>query len=173
MPAIHTSTVTFNSNHSYTRFLTSEGTSYTRREPSITFNVSAATQAADGTMLDDFVWFHGRSLAEIPSQNELATRIQDLGKYLTDLRDAPTLESYSGPVLAEVDAAPQMIRAITQVVVEEHGLIDLPIVTCMDFGHTDPMLVLPYGVNARIDSEPEEFTIIDAAVTDPSASSPM
>jgi hypothetical protein len=112
MPAIHTSTVAFNSNHLYTRFLTSEGTSYTRREPSITFNVSAATQAADGTMLDDFVWFHGRSLAQIPSQNELATRIQNLGKYLTDLRDAATLESYSGPVLAEADAAPQMIRLI-------------------------------------------------------------
>jgi muramoyltetrapeptide carboxypeptidase LdcA involved in peptidoglycan recycling len=64
-------------------------------------------------------------------------------------------------------------RAITQVVVEEHGLIDLPIVTCMDFGHTDPMVVLPYGVNARIDSEREEFTIIDAAVTEPPASSPM
>src|ERR1017187_9439713 len=86
MPAIHTSTVTFGASNSYTRFLTSEGTSYTRREPSLTFNVSAATQAADGTMLDDFVWFHGRSVAELPSQDELAASIRGLGKYLTELR---------------------------------------------------------------------------------------
>jgi hypothetical protein len=112
MPAIQSSTVMFNAINSNTRYLTSEGTSYTRREPSVTFNVSAATQAADGTMLDDFVWFEGRSLAEIPSQDELASRIRGLGKYLTDLRDAPALTNYSGPVLAEGDAAPQMIRLI-------------------------------------------------------------
>ena len=110
MPAIHTSAVSFNASNSYSRYLTSEGTSYTRREPSIAFNASAATQAADGTMLDDFLWFHGRSVAELPSQDELASRIQELGKNLTDLRDAPALASYSGPVLAEGDAAPQMFR---------------------------------------------------------------
>jgi PmbA/TldA metallopeptidase C-terminal domain len=110
MPAIHTSAVSFSANNSYARYLTSEGTSYTRREPGLAFNVSATTQAADGAMLDDFLWFHGRSLAEIPSQDELASRIQELGKNLTDLRDAPTLASYSGPVLAEGDAAPQVLR---------------------------------------------------------------
>jgi predicted Zn-dependent protease len=110
MPAIHTSTVTFGASNSYTRFLTSEGTSYTRREPSLTFNVSAATQAADGTMLDDFVWFHGRSVADLPSQDELAASIRGLGKYLTELRDAPALTNYSGPVLVEDNAAAQMFR---------------------------------------------------------------
>jgi hypothetical protein len=110
MPAIHTSAVRFSANNSYIRYLTSEGTSYTRREPSIMFNASAATQAADGTMLDDFLWFHGRSVAELPSQDELASRIQELGKNLTLLRDAGDLASYSGPVLAEGDAAPQMFR---------------------------------------------------------------
>src|ERR1035437_6560520 len=92
------------------RHLTSEGPSYARREPSVAFNASAATQAADGTMLDDFLWFHGRSVAELPSQDELASRIHELGKNLTDLRDAPPLASYSAPVLADGDAAPQMFR---------------------------------------------------------------
>ena len=110
MPAIHTSSVRFNASNSYSRYLTSEGTSYTRREPTVSFNASADTQAADGAMLDDFLWFHGRSLAELPSQDELAARLQELGKRLTDLRDAPDLASYSGPVLAEGDAAPQMFR---------------------------------------------------------------
>ncbi len=110
MPAIHTSSVRFNAGNSYIRYLTSEGTSYTRREPNVSFNASAATQAADGSMLDDFLWFHGRSLAELPSQDELAARLQELGKRLTELRDAPDLTSYSGPVMVEGDAAPQMFR---------------------------------------------------------------
>ena len=110
LPAIQTSNVAFNCSNSYTRFLTSEGTSYTRRAPSLTFNVNAATQAADGTGLDDFVWFHGRSLAELPAQEQLAARILDLGKYLTDLRDAEPLANYSGPVLVEGDAAAQLFR---------------------------------------------------------------
>src|ERR1035441_2052508 len=55
MPAIHTSFVRFSASNSYSRYLTSEGTSYTRREPSISFNARADTQAADGTMLDDFL----------------------------------------------------------------------------------------------------------------------
>src|ERR1017187_209887 len=110
MPAIQTSAVRFNAGNSYIRYLTSEGTSYTRREPSVAFNASAATQAADGSMLDDFLWFHGNSLAELPSQDELAARLQEVGKNLTDLRDAGDLASYSGPVLVEGDAAPQMFR---------------------------------------------------------------
>ena len=110
MPAIHTSMVRFSATSSYSRYLTSEGTSYTRREPSVSFNANAVTQAADGSMLDDFLWVHGRSLAELPSQDELTARLQELGKRLTDLHDAPDLASYSGPVLVEGDAAPQMFR---------------------------------------------------------------
>jgi hypothetical protein len=110
MPAIQTSRVNFNATNSYTRYLTSEGTSYTRRQPNVVFSANASTQAPDGSALDDGVWVHGRSLAEIPTQEELAARVQRLGKYLTGLRDAPTIENYSGPVLAEGDAATQVFQ---------------------------------------------------------------
>jgi muramoyltetrapeptide carboxypeptidase LdcA involved in peptidoglycan recycling len=56
-------------------------------------------------------------------------------------------------------------RAILQVVNEEEGLTDLPIITHMDFGHTSPMFVLPYGVQAEIDSEKKIFSIVENAVT--------
>ena len=42
-------------------------------------------------------------------------------------------------------------QVILKVVRDEEGLDDLPIITNMDFGHTDPMFVLPYGVQAEID----------------------
>lgn len=54
-------------------------------------------------------------------------------------------------------------EAVLQVVREEEGLSELPIVTCMDFGHTDPMLVLPLGVEARIDCDTQQLAIVEAA----------
>lgn len=57
-------------------------------------------------------------------------------------------------------------KAILTVVAEEQGLTDLPIITHMDFGHTDPMFVLPYGVTAEIDCESQRFAITENAVTD-------
>jgi muramoyltetrapeptide carboxypeptidase LdcA involved in peptidoglycan recycling len=56
-------------------------------------------------------------------------------------------------------------RAILQVVRDEEGLVDLPVITRMDFGHTDPMFVLPYGVLAEIDCEKQKFSILENAVT--------
>ncbi len=57
-------------------------------------------------------------------------------------------------------------EAILGVVVGEEGLDDLPLVTRMDFGHTDPMFVLPYGVEAEIDCAEERFSIVEGALVD-------
>jgi muramoyltetrapeptide carboxypeptidase LdcA involved in peptidoglycan recycling len=57
-------------------------------------------------------------------------------------------------------------EVISQVVSEEEGLTDLPIITRMDFGHTDPMFVLPYGVEAEIDCERQQFAILEGSVVD-------
>jgi predicted Zn-dependent protease len=112
LPGIQTSSVGLTGSNSLTRYLTSEGTSSTRLEPSIQFNASAATQAADGAQLDDFLWFQGHSMQEIPPENELAAHLRKLGADLTALRDAPTLNNYNGPVLAEGDAAAQLFRLV-------------------------------------------------------------
>ncbi len=53
-----------------------------------------------------------------------------------------------------------------QVIGAEEGLSDLPIVTRMDFGHTDPMFLLPYGIQAEIDCAARRFAVIDSAVID-------
>ena len=54
--------------------------------------------------------------------------------------------------------------ALCKAVREEHGLNDMPIVTNMDFGHTDPMFVIPIGTKVRIDSAKREVAINEAAV---------
>ena len=57
-------------------------------------------------------------------------------------------------------------EVLRQVVAEEESLADLPIITRMDFGHTDPMFVLPYGVQAQINCGTQEFAIVESAVVD-------
>jgi muramoyltetrapeptide carboxypeptidase LdcA involved in peptidoglycan recycling len=49
-------------------------------------------------------------------------------------------------------------------VCRELGLESLPLVTQMDFGHTDPMFVVPYGIEAAIDCDRQQLHYIDAAV---------
>ncbi|WP_394631503.1 hypothetical protein [Escherichia coli] len=39
-------------------------------------------------------------------------------------------------------------------------------ITRMDFGHTDPMFVLPYGVEAEIDCDEQRFSITEGALID-------
>jgi len=57
-------------------------------------------------------------------------------------------------------------QAILDVVRDENELTDLPIITHMDFGHTSPMFVLPYGLQAEIDYDNQRFSILENAVTD-------
>ena len=53
--------------------------------------------------------------------------------------------------------------AVLEVVRDELGLA-IPIIAGMDFGHTDPFFVLPYGVNAEIDCDARKFSIVESAV---------
>ncbi|HUX22652.1 MAG TPA: LD-carboxypeptidase, partial [Spirochaetia bacterium] len=54
-----------------------------------------------------------------------------------------------------------LYRALKQVVGEEFGRPDLPIVANMDFGHTDPKVILPLGARLRVDSERREITVVE------------
>lgn len=56
--------------------------------------------------------------------------------------------------------------AILGVVRDELGMTDLPIMTNIDFGHTDPIMVLPYGVQAELNCESAGFSLLEAAVED-------
>jgi len=58
----------------------------------------------------------------------------------------------------------QYDEAVQHVVGVECGLSNMPIVTQMDFGHTDPMMCLPYGVLAEIDPHSKRFSILESAV---------
>jgi muramoyltetrapeptide carboxypeptidase LdcA involved in peptidoglycan recycling/GNAT superfamily N-acetyltransferase len=51
-------------------------------------------------------------------------------------------------------------------VVRNEQNLQVPIVTQMDFGHTDPGFVLPYGILAEIDSASGQFSLLESATVD-------
>jgi muramoyltetrapeptide carboxypeptidase LdcA involved in peptidoglycan recycling len=52
-------------------------------------------------------------------------------------------------------------RALLQVLAQL-GLSSLPLVTRMDFGHTDPKFILPIGVEAEIDCDRQQFRLLES-----------
>jgi muramoyltetrapeptide carboxypeptidase LdcA involved in peptidoglycan recycling len=53
--------------------------------------------------------------------------------------------------------------AILLKIAKEFDRTDLTIVTNMDFGHTDPQFVLPFGALGEIDSNKKQFSILEPA----------
>ena len=65
---------------------------------------------------------------------------------------------YSDAMKAELDAA------LVAVIGEEFGHPDLPVVSNVDFGHTDPQFLLPLGVQAEVDPRAHTFRLTEPAV---------
>lgn len=61
--------------------------------------------------------------------------------------DEATFDAYDGAILQ---------------VLAELGLSSLPLITRMDFGHTDPKLVIPYGIEAEIDCDRQQLRFLES-----------
>jgi muramoyltetrapeptide carboxypeptidase LdcA involved in peptidoglycan recycling len=64
--------------------------------------------------------------------------------------DAAKFEAYDGALLQ---------------VLAELGLSSLPLITHMDFGHTDPKFILPIGIEAEIDCDRKQLRFIESPTT--------
>ena len=93
-------------------YLNSEGSSFTRLDPSASVRILAGTQAEDGTALEDSVSAYGRSWDELPDTEVLIDRARKLSGRLQELRAANYLDRYSGPVLFENQAAAEIVRRV-------------------------------------------------------------
>ena len=50
-------------------------------------------------------------------------------------------------------------------VLAEQGLTSIPVVTRMDFGHTDPKFTLPIGIAAEIDCDTQQIRLLESPTT--------
>lgn len=49
-------------------------------------------------------------------------------------------------------------------ILREYNRVDLPVVTNLDFGHTDPMMTMPYGCMTEINIQNKSIAILENAV---------
>jgi muramoyltetrapeptide carboxypeptidase LdcA involved in peptidoglycan recycling len=47
----------------------------------------------------------------------------------------------------------------------EFGRPDLPIISNMDFGHTDPQIILPLGIKAELNTTSKSFKLLESPVS--------
>jgi len=104
-PEIYGSSVDLQYRNYYTRYINSEGSSFTRAQPLFKLQISARTQAPDGLPISDSIELYGRTLADLPPEEALISRTRAMADRILKLREASSLEHYNGPVLFEGDAA--------------------------------------------------------------------
>lgn len=88
-----------------------------------------------------------------------------VGAILMDYENMGVLEQIAGLLFANpygyTDDERQQLR---EVILERTSRFAFPIVTDMDFGHTQPMFLLPVGCRAEIDSAAQRFSIVESGV---------
>jgi predicted Zn-dependent protease len=110
MKALNSSSAGLTLSNSRVLYLNSEGTSYTKVRPSVTVNISASTQAADGQRLSGSLSVRGRSAEALPARDQLVEATRAMALRIDSLTHAPFLERYSGPVLFQGIAAAEVLR---------------------------------------------------------------
>jgi hypothetical protein len=127
-PGIFTSSVSFRASNEFYRYVNSEGTSYTMREPEITMTVTAESQAPDGQPLSSQFSIHARNAAYLPARERIAAQIKELSADIAKLRNAPLPDRYAGPVLFEGNAAAEIVfrSFVPHVLAMPEVLVDNP-----------------------------------------------
>lgn len=111
-PEIFTSSTSLEVSDTRSWYINSEGSVTTQESSAANFMAGAQTQAADGMMLPDWVTAAARSMEELPSESALAAQLRAMADRLTRLRHAPLVDRYTGPVLFDGGAGPELFSQV-------------------------------------------------------------
>jgi hypothetical protein len=94
------------------RYVNSEGTIVKLPQSEGQFQIRASAQAPDGMIVRDDALFYTNDITKMFSEDELAKAAKSVADEVTKLAAAPMGENYSGPILFEGVAAPQLLAEI-------------------------------------------------------------
>lgn len=92
-------------------YLSTEGTSITDTRRASGILVAASGQAEDKQETNQYFLRYGRTAADLPTDQDLSAEVKRISETLLELRKAPLISSYSGPVLFEGEGAVGIIRS--------------------------------------------------------------
>lgn len=110
-PDVFSSQVTIDASDEYIRYINSEGSVCIGNNPLIRIDIAASTQAVDGMPLNDEITLFGKSVDAF-EKTALTARVRAMSARLSDLRNAKSIDRYSGPVLFEGEAAGQLVAQV-------------------------------------------------------------
>ena len=100
-------------------------------------------------------------------ETESNTALTD--RYLSQYRTLGIFDEIKGMIIGRINPDEYQIVSkdadFYSVVKESAADYDFPIIADMDFGHTDPMFTVPYGVKAKINADTLDFSLLEGAVS--------
>ncbi len=122
-------------------------------------------RAPDGSALVERKDFEGSILffEDIP---ELCD-VEYLTVFLDWLGQSGFLEAIRGMIIGKLrspDSFAPFAECIRSIVSDKYGRPDLPVMSGLNFGHSSPTFILPYGAEAELDIDAFEFSISESGV---------
>src|SRR5229473_625476 len=111
-PGVYFASVVLQVQNSTARMVSSEGTSIAAPSASTRLILEAQTRADDGMELLRVETFQAPAASGLPSEAELAAKINRMAEDLKDLRQAPVAEPYNGPALLSGRAAAVLFHEV-------------------------------------------------------------
>ncbi|HVW11375.1 MAG TPA: metallopeptidase TldD-related protein [Bryobacteraceae bacterium] len=111
-PNLRASVADYSAIDSIHRYVDSEGAAIRLPQSEGQFQIRASAQAPDGMIMRDAALFYTNDLTKMPSEAELTAAAKSVADGVTKLAAAPLGEDYSGPILFEGVAGPQLLAEI-------------------------------------------------------------
>ena len=111
-PNLRASVADYSAIDSIHRYVDTEGAAIRLPQSLGQFQIRASAQAPDGMIMRDAALFYTNDLTKMPSEAELTAAAKDVADNLTKLAAAPMGDNYSGPVLFEGVAGPQLLAEL-------------------------------------------------------------
>jgi TldD protein len=111
-PMLRNSAVEFSAVDSLHRFVTNEGTEVRIQEATGAVEIQAAAQAPDGMIVRDLDTFYTRDIAKMFPEEELVKSARAMSEQVLKIAAAPLGDNYTGPILFEGVAAPQLLAEL-------------------------------------------------------------
>ncbi len=89
-----------------------------------------------------------------------------MGDFIKWLNKYDILQRLNGMIIGKFNIYPQNEEYKIEIfkALQHVDKSDLPVLCGLDFGHTSPKIVLPYGIIAEIDCDNKKFSILESAV---------
>lgn len=111
-PSLRNSDVAYSAVDSLHRFVNSEGTAVRVQESMGTVEIQASAQAPDGMIVRDLSVFYTRDPAKMFPEEVLEKSARSVGEQVLKIAAAPMGDNYTGPVLFEGEASPQLMAEL-------------------------------------------------------------